>query len=105
MSYVVRFAGGRVHNAVHKEPFMGVGEFLGLLVRDLGEDDRGQGRGGGGRCSWRRVFGEDCCAVGYTGAIRRLVNILLSKQTDTVVFGTDPVWNRHVLEQEARRLR
>lgn len=48
---------------------MGVGEFLGLLVRYLGEDDRGQGRGGGGGCPRSRVFGKDRCAVGYTGAV------------------------------------
>lgn len=63
---------------------MGVGEFLGLFVRDLGEDDRGQGRGGGGRCSWSRVFGKDCCAVGYTGAMKWLVNY---SGVDNVVLG------------------
>lgn len=34
-----RAAGWRVGDVVDKEPFMGVGQFLGLVVGDLGEDD------------------------------------------------------------------
>lgn len=34
-----RAAGGRVGNVVDEQPFMGVCEFLGLVVGDLGEDD------------------------------------------------------------------
>lgn len=34
-----RAAGRRVGDVVDEEPFMGVGQFLGLVVGDLGEDD------------------------------------------------------------------
>lgn len=35
------FAGWGVGDAVHEEPVVGVGEFLGFVVGDLGEDDGG----------------------------------------------------------------
>lgn len=35
-------AGRRVGDVVHEEPFVGVRQFLGLAVRDLGQDDGGQ---------------------------------------------------------------
>lgn len=37
------FAGWGVGDAVHEEPVVGVGEFLGFVVRDLGEDYGGEG--------------------------------------------------------------
>jgi hypothetical protein len=48
---------------------MGVGELLGLVVGDLGQDDGGEGGGGGGGGSWGGMFGEDRGAMGYTRAL------------------------------------
>ena len=53
---------------MHEEPIVRVGEFLRSVVRDLGEDDGGEGGGGGHRRPRGGVFGEDCCAMGDTGA-------------------------------------
>lgn len=39
---IITFTRERVRNAVYEQPFMGEGEFLGFLVRDLREDDGGQ---------------------------------------------------------------
>lgn len=41
-----RAAGGRVGDVMDEQPFMGVSKFLGLVVRDLWEDDRGEGGSG-----------------------------------------------------------
>lgn len=54
---------------MHEETLVSVGELLRLVVADLGEDDGGEGRGGARGCAWRRVFGEDGCAVGDAGAV------------------------------------
>jgi len=62
----VRVFGGRVGDVVDVVLVVGVGEFLGFGVVDLGEDEGGEGgglRGGGGG-----VFGEDGGAVGDAGA-------------------------------------
>jgi hypothetical protein len=58
---------------VYEEAVVGVCELLRCCVRDLGEDDRGEGgclaRGGAGGC----VLGEDSSSMGYAGAMRILV--------------------------------
>lgn len=60
---------GRVGDVVYEETLVGVGELLRLVVADLWEDDRGQGRGGGRGCAWGGVFGENGCAVGDAGTV------------------------------------
>ena len=53
---------------------MGVGQLLRFRVVDFGEDERGKRRGAG-RCG-RGVFGQDCSAVGDTGAVTVILLVL-----------------------------
>ena len=53
---------------------VGVGQLLRFVVVDFGEDKRGKRRGTGRR--GRGVFGQDCSAVGDTGAVSVVLLVL-----------------------------
>ena len=60
---------GGVRDVVHEETLMCIGQLLGLVVADLGEDDGGQRGGGRGGGAWGGMLGKDGRTMGDAGAV------------------------------------
>lgn len=59
---------------------MSVCELLRGLMGDLGENDRGERRGGGGGSAGRRVLGENGSFIGDTNAVKSSVRKQFSER-------------------------